>query len=269
MRIGVVATGRRLSRDIVAPVTALAAEIDSGIELRFHEQCFASRGHFAGSDAERAAAFLEYANDPSLDAVWFGRGGAGTYRIVAAVMAGLGPAAHQKIWLGYSDAGFLLAALYRAGIGRPVHGPMPGDLVSKGPESVMRALRWFARRDEDALEPSLAGSLPAAAFNMVVLSHLLGTPLEPDLAGHVLMLEETCEPLYRIDRTMFHIASSASVRGVAGIRLGSCIPVEANDVDFGETEEAIVRHWCAVNAIPFLGSAAIGHTKDNRIVPFG
>ena len=33
---------------------------------------------------------------------------------------------------------------------------------------------------------------------MTVLSQLLGTPLQPDLGGHVLMLEEVGEALYRI-----------------------------------------------------------------------
>ncbi|MYK59293.1 MAG: LD-carboxypeptidase, partial [Rhodospirillaceae bacterium] len=32
-------------------------------ELVFHPQCFQSSGHFAGTDRERAAAFLSVAND--------------------------------------------------------------------------------------------------------------------------------------------------------------------------------------------------------------
>ena len=94
---------------------------------------------------------------------------------------------------------------------------------------------------------------------MTVFSQLLGTPLEPDLSGHVLMLEDVSEYMYRIDRALFHITSQDSVRRVAGIRLGRCSDVPENDPDFGETEEDIVRHWCGRANIPYLGRADIGH----------
>ena len=60
----------------------------------------------------------------------------------------------------------------------------------------------------------------APAFNMMVFSQLLGTSLQPDLDGHVLLLEEVSEYMYRIDRSLFHITSNPAIRRVAGIRLG-------------------------------------------------
>lgn len=265
--IGIVATGGPLSREAVGPVTALAAE--AGATLRFHEQCFAAHGHFAGTDAARADAFVELANDSALDAIWFARGGYGTCRIAEDVIGRLGPAARAKTFLGYSDSGYLLAALHKAGIGTVAHGPMPGDVLRHGEAPVRRALAWLARRDPAALEPHAAAGERAVAFNMIVFSQLLGTPLEPDLAGRVLMLEEVDEHHYRIDRTMFHISGNASVRRIAGLRLGGCAPVPPNDPDFGEDEEAIVRFWCGRAGIPWLGHAEIGHDAGNKVVPFG
>jgi muramoyltetrapeptide carboxypeptidase len=104
---------------------------------------------------------------------------------------------------------------------------------------------------------------------MIVFSQLLGTALEPDLAGHVLMLEEVEEHMYRIDRTMFHISSNPGVRRVAGIRLGLCAPIPPNDPEFGQSEAEVVRYWCERSGIPWLGRAEIGHDAANRIVPFG
>jgi muramoyltetrapeptide carboxypeptidase len=268
MRIGVVATGGPLSRDLVEPLRAIAASVDPSIRIRFHDQCFESHGHFAGADAAREDAFVQYANDPDIDSIWFGRGGYGTCRIAEGALARLGPAAAAKTYLGYSDAGYLLAGLYRHGIGTVAHGPMPGDL-RRGAEPVERALRWLVGRDPDCLEPSLAGGGKAAAFNMIVFSQLLGTPLEPDLGGHVLMLEEVEEHMYRIDRTMFHISGNENVRRVAGIRLGRCAPIPPNDPDFGQSEEEVMRYWCDRAGIPWLGGADIGHDNGNRVVPFG
>jgi muramoyltetrapeptide carboxypeptidase len=111
--------------------------------------------------------------------------------------------------------------------------------------------------------------VPQAAFNITVLGHLLGTPLEPDLSGHVLMLEDVSEHIYRIDRAMFHISASSNIRRVAGIRLGRISDVPPNDPEFGQDEEEVVRHWCEGASIAYLGRADIGHDIANKIVPFG
>ena len=42
-----------------------------------------------------------------------------------------------------------------------------------------------------------------------------------------------------------------------------------NDPDFAQTEEQVMRHWCNVSGIPYLGRADIGHDAENKIVPFG
>jgi muramoyltetrapeptide carboxypeptidase len=98
---------------------------------------------------------------------------------------------------------------------------------------------------------------------------LLGTPLQPDLDGHVLMLEEVAEAMYRIDRSLFHITSNAGIRRVSGIMLGRCSAITPNEPDFGMNEEEIARYWCGRSGIPWLGRADIGHDVNNKIVPFG
>jgi muramoyltetrapeptide carboxypeptidase len=251
-------------------VTALAAQHHPAVELVFHPQCFLSSGHFAGSDEERASAFIEIANDPSFDALWFGRGGYGSCRMAGDALAKLNDAARNKTYLGYSDAGVLLAGLYAKGFGSVVHGPMPADIARAGGEAaVMRSLGFLETRSPEALESSVAASGKVAAFNLMTFSQLLGTPLQPDLSGHVLMLEEVSEYMYRIDRSLFHVTSNPMVRRAAGIRLGRCSAVPDNDPPFGQTEVELVQHWCKRSGIPYLGRADIGHDADNKIVPFG
>jgi muramoyltetrapeptide carboxypeptidase len=246
-------------------VTALAAMVP-GIDLAFHPQCFLEQGHFAGTDAQRLAAFLECANDSAFDAVWFARGGYGSNRIAEAAVAELGEAAKAKQYLGYSDTGYLLAALYRAGIGHPVHAPMPGDIRREGgAEAVLRSLRWLTGDRSDA--EGARDAAPRAAFNLTTLAMLCGTALMPDLAGHVVMVEEVSEHLYAIDRLFFH--GTAHLRGIAGLRLGRVGDVPENDVPFGADEEGIARDWCARSGVAYLGRADIGHDVDNKIVAFG
>ena len=265
-RIAICAPACPITSDDAARVEPIAQAY--GVTLHFHPQCFLNDGHFAGDDATRLGAFLDCANDPGFDAVWFARGGYGSNRIAQQAMGRLGPSAGHKRYMGYSDMGYMLGALYRARVGQVCHGPMVADGRRDGGEAALhRALGFFAGRT-DGLEPSLAGEgHPVAAFNLTTLAMLAGTPIMPGLAGHVVMVEEVSEHLYAIDRLMFHV--TAHLGGVAGIRLGRVSDVPENDRPFGAEASEIVADWCARHAIPFLGGADIGHDADNRIVPFG
>jgi muramoyltetrapeptide carboxypeptidase len=235
-------------------------------DLMIHPQCFLSEGHFAGPDDARLAALREVMADESIDAIWFARGGYGSNRIAEAALADLPQAARQKIYMGYSDAGFLLAGFHKAGLD-VAWGPMPQDAMREGGEAaVTRAIDWLARRDRSALEPTLGS--PAMAFNLTVLATLLGTVLEPDFSGVDLLIEDVSEHHYRIDRTMFHLAASPNIRRVARLRLGRVGDIPPNDPDFGRDECSIVEEWCARSGIPYGGRADIGHDARNKVVPF-
>ena len=270
IRIGIVAPARRLEKATAERLNLAAARFEPSVELTFHPHCFLAHGHFAGTDTQRAAAVVEYANDPALDALWFARGGYGTGRIAADVLGRLLSPAGRKTYLGYSDCGFLLAGLYRQRIGQVAHGPLANDILREGgAESVARGLAFLARGDAATLEPALHHGVPVVAFNLTVLCHLLDTPLMPDLSGHVLALEEVAEPLYRIDRALGQLTQANSLQQLAGIRLGRVSDIAANDVDFGQTAEECVQFWCTKTGIAYLGTADIGHDVGNKIVVFG
>lgn len=267
MRIAVVAPSCTLRPEAAEAVSAIAASRGDA-ELVIHPQCFFSDGHFAGPDASRLQALREVMADDSYDAVWFARGGYGSNRIAEEVVADLPPAARSKTYLGYSDAGFLLAAFHRMGLD-VAHGPMVQDVARNGgAAAIHRALDWLVRRDESALEPGLTRGQRAMAFNLTVLSHLIGTAIEPDFADVELLIEDVAEHEYRIDRTMFHVTGSPMVRGVSGIRVGRISEIPDNDPAFGHDAESIVRDWCKRAGIAFLGHADIGHDAANRVVPF-
>jgi muramoyltetrapeptide carboxypeptidase len=265
-RIAICAPGKRLEREQADAVLAIAEARFPRLELSFHRQCFARHGHFAGDDATRLAALLDCANDPAVDAVWFAAGGYGSNRIAAEAVAGMGAAAHGKTFLGYSDTGYLLAAFYRAGIGKPVHGPMALDVSRDGGEAaIARALGYLAGCD-GGFEGGL-DERPTVAFNLMTLAMLVGTDLMPDLTGHVVLVEEVAEHLYAVDRLFFHVTQHLS--HIAGLRLGRLTEVPENDRPFGAGPEEIARQWCDRARIPYLGFADIGHDAGNKLVPFG
>lgn len=270
MRIGICAPSTPFTREDAARVTALAAESHPEAELVFDDQCFIEQGHFAGSDAQRLEAFVRLANDPAYDAIWFVRGGYGACRIAEAAVKQLKGPAKSKTYLGYSDQGNLLGALYKAGIGWPVHGPMPADIRRQGGEdAVRRSLDWLVKGDPKSVESHIEAGHQYAAFNLMTLAMLVGTSLMPDLKDHVLMVEEVSEYLYAFDRAFFHVGEHLKGAGLAGLRLGRVSDVPENDRPFGETAEEIAQRWCDRFGIPYLGAADIGHDSANKVVPFG
>lgn len=267
MKIAVVAPSCTLSPQAAEAAVAIAAARGDA-ELVLHPQCFFSDGHFAGPDSARLEALREVMADERYDAVWFARGGYGSNRIAEAAATEISPAARLKKYLGYSDAGFLLAAFHKAGLD-VAHGPMVQDRMREGGEAAIhRALDWLVKEDTSALEPDLKPGQPAMAFNLTVLSSLLGTPLEPDFTDVELLIEDVAEHEYRIDRAMFHLTGSASVRRAASIRMGRMTDIPDNDPVFGSDAESIVRDWCKRSGISFGGHADIGHDAANRVVPF-
>src|SRR5687768_7220591 len=97
MKIAVVAPSNTLKREAAEQVQAIA-DRRGDCELVFHPQCFLSDGHFAGADAVRLAALLEVTADPSVDAVWFARGGYGSNRIAEAALGQLPEGARSKLF---------------------------------------------------------------------------------------------------------------------------------------------------------------------------
>ena len=269
--IALVCPGGQITKELAEKTAGIAAaRFGDAVKLHVHPQCFSVAGHFAGPDAERSAAFLEVANDPQYDAVWFARGGYGACRLDDALFATLNEHARAKTYLGYSDNGTLLARLYKEKIGRPVHGPIPTDLArERGEEAIARSLSYLVNCDAEALEPTVKSGKKLAAFNITVLAHLVATEWMPDLSEHVIMLEDVGEYLYRIDRAMFAIMANAGVRRAEGVMLGRVSDIPENDRPFGQTEEELVKDWCKRVGVPYLGRADIGHDAGNKIVPFG
>ncbi|MEO1041416.1 MAG: LD-carboxypeptidase [Pseudomonadota bacterium] len=271
MKIAVVAPSRSLPRQAADQLFSLKEKHSelSNVTISIDDQCFAASGHFAGDDQARAAAFLDAANDPTIDTVWFARGGYGSGRILPLILPALrAPAAH-KTYIGYSDTGYILAALAQMGVGKSVHGPMVSDLLRPGgDDAVLRVLRWLAADSEASLEPSLEQGKRSYAFNLTILASLAASQYLPNLDGAVLMIEEIGEHLYAIDRNLMTAFSSGHLDRLQGIRCGRVSDVPQNDIDFGQSTEEIVRSWCDRYRVDYLGPADIGHDVDNKLVPF-
>lgn len=272
LTIGIVAPAKAITRETAEKFDQFVYQnYGNEVKLRIHPQCFLREGHFAGNDEARGLAFLEYANAPDIDVIWFARGGYGSMRLYDDVFERLDHNARAKAYIGYSDMGAMLARLYRMQIGRPIHGPVPTEINRKNGEAcIKRVLDYVTGRNKDGLENTIQTPHPRIAINLTVLEHLIGTQWMPDISGHVLMLEDVSEYEYAIDRKMFSLCNSEHFHKVAGVAAGRFSDVPENeDVQFGMTSVEIIKSWCARTGIPYLGEADIGHDVDNKLVVWG
>ena len=225
-----------------------------------------SHGHFAGDDDTRARAFLDIANDDSYDAVWFARGGYGSCRVAEAVVAGLTEASRRKTYLGYSDAGALLAGALpgrirarrarSGGAGRPARRRRRCGGACAGLDDRPRAGGAGAdgrRRDQDG-GIQHHGAQPVARHAAAARPRRACADAGGGGRGACTGSIARC----------FTSPATPTIRRVAGIMLGRCSAITPNEPDFGMNEEEIARHWCARSGFRGSGAPTSGTTSTTR-----
>jgi muramoyltetrapeptide carboxypeptidase len=96
---------------------------------------------------------------------------------------------------------------------------------------------------------------------------LLGTPFMPPLDGAILLVEDTAEQPYRLDRMWTHLELAGVFRKIRGIVLGQFIGCEPRNGDFTAAE--VLRDLAAATGVPCASGFPIGHGDINEPVPLG
>ena len=237
------------------------------VELGSHWDQKAS--YLAGTDEQRRHALLEAWKNPDCKAILCTRGGYGSARLLEQWQW---PLESPKWLIGFSDITGLLWSLATAGISS-IHGPVLTTLAEE-PD-------WSQQRLFDALEGRylkpligdgwgggrVAGKLLPA--NLTVATHLLETPLQPDLNGAILALEDVTEAPYRIDRMLTHWRLCGAFKQIKGIALGRFSRCEAPVGSNSWTVEEVLRDRLGDLGLPVVSGLCFGHDGENAALPVG
>ncbi|HEU0013923.1 MAG TPA: LD-carboxypeptidase [Longimicrobium sp.] len=239
--------------------------------------CRGRCGYLSGTDAERAADFNAALRDPTIDAVWFLRGGYGGMRILDAV-DWRALADRPRALIGFSDNTAVHLAAQRAGV-VSFHGPHPHT-----PEFPPFALDAFLRV---VTRPGPAGVLPLPADarvetiaggaaegrlvggNLSLLSATMGTPYQLRPEGAILFIEEVGESAYRLDRMLAQLRLAGVLEAVAGIAVGGITEVPDEGKDGHPTAAEVLREALGGPGIPVAMGFPFGHVDDNWTLPVG
>jgi len=271
---------------LIAPAGPLAspAELDAaiarvealGLRAALGEHVLGRHGFLAGTDAERAHDVNAALRDPGVRGIFAVRGGYGTTRLLERVDYDA-LRADPKVLLGYSDLTALLDACTARADVVTFHGPVVA-LSPWGPDEIGWLRRAVLSNDPigslsvsagRALVPGRArGRL--AGGNLSLMAALVGTPYAIDCAGAIVFLEETDEAPYRIDRMLTQLRSAGTLRGCAGIVLGTFANCDAAEDAAPERRLAhVFADRLGDLGVPILDGAPIGHEGEQWTLPVG
>ncbi len=235
-------------------------------------------GYLAGKDENRRYQLAKAWKDPESRGILCARGGFGTTRLLenwtweVGKDQGTTSFPHPKWLIGFSDITALLWSLYIEGFSS-VHGPVLTTLGKEPDWSIQRLFDWVEGR---ALEPlkgcGWSGGVATGILlpaNLTVATHLLCTPIQPNLEGVILAFEDVTETPYRIDRMLTQWRMSGAFSKVRGIALGSfsrCEPLP-NVPSF--SVEEVLRDRLSDLGIPIVSDLPFGHETSNGILPVG
>lgn len=272
---------------LISPSSAIGPEADLDGALARARACGfapvldlgAKRRHqrFAGTDAQRAAAFARAAAQPAR-AVMITRGGYGLTRLLP-LLDFKALARADKQWIGYSDfTAFQLAMLAKA---RAVTWSGPALLDDFGPTATPP--------DETTvgtLHDALAGRTEVLGFrangpagvdargvlwggNLTLVCHLLGTPWFPKVKGGILMLEDVSEHPYRVERMLDQLLHAGVLDAQSAVLIGYVNRYTLSPRDAGFDLPAVIKRLRTLTRTPIITGLPMGHASPKLTLPHG
>jgi muramoyltetrapeptide carboxypeptidase len=240
-----------------------------GFQTVFSREFYQVNGYLAGPDTHRAEILNAAFSDDRIKGIWCARGGYGALRILKYIDFEI-VRSNPKIFIGCSDASVLLNTFFdRCGL-ITFHGPMIESL-STADEKTREGLNVLfstqaltvATEKRIVIYSGIANGIVSGG-NLTTICHMVGTPFQPNFSGHILLLEDTGEAPYRIDRMLTQMKMACCFDGISGMILGSF--EKCGEIDHIHT---IFHEIFSDMDIPILAGLNVGHGYPNLTIPFG
>lgn len=269
--IGILATARKIELATLQPGIKLLESW--GLHVVIGKTIGKEEHQLAGADWLRATDFQEMMDNPSIKAIWAGKGGYGTVRIIDRL--DFTKFRKKPKWvIGFSDMTVLHSHINNMGI-ETMHALMTMNAKTATPdaiESLRKAL--FGEKLEYTL-PNHAFNKPGKASgelvggNLSVLYSILGSKSEVDYNGKILFIEDLDEYLYHIDRMMMNLKRNGYFNGLKAVIVGGMTEMKDNDIPWGKNALEIIQDILKDYKIPVIYNFPAGHIKDNHAMIFG
>ena len=264
-------------REVARLQAGIRLIVDQGFAVKLSGPVEPREGYLADTDEQRAAHLHRLWADEEVRAILAVRGGYGCLRLAGLLDWEL--LARTPKWLiGFSDVTLLLNTLFhRCGL-VSVHGPVATSLARSDEQSLVSLFTLLTGTLEERIRPrglevlrGGTGRGPLVGGNLTTLVHSLGTPWDHSWDGCLLLLEDTNEPLYRLDRMLTQLALAGRLERLAGLILGDFDLAGTDSLAGLRLREAV---WARVLELvgpgfPVWADFPAGHRTANLALPIG
>lgn len=279
--IGVVAPSSPEKKEKLYKATKVIENL--GFRVVHGQSCHEKHGYLAGDDELRAFDINSMFRNPRVNAIFCMRGGYGASRILDLIDYNT-IYKNPKIFMGYSDITALHIAIIQKSELITFHGPMlTSDLISSKFEEYTKAAMLKALTNPVPLgeiipprgkvKPSMLypGNAQGEIIggNLSLLVSTLGTPYEIDTRGKILLIEETGEKPYKIDRMLTQLRLSGKLYDVEGIALCQFTDCCACDTDESLSLDEVFEEILLPLKKPIIKNVYTGHGEGMATIPMG
>lgn len=235
--------------------------------------------YLSASDDDRAAEFMKYIVDDTIDCILCGRGGYGVLRILEKLDFAL-IRKNPKIIIGFSDVTALLTPIFEHTGLVTFHGPVAVSSFNSFTQNHFKKVLFSNDKFEpiETKEPNAIiinegiarGVLKGGNLRMIVST--LGTPYEPNLDNSILFLEDVSEPAYKVDRMLSQLLLSGKLDNCKGIIFGQFDNLNSRQAfhpGYSYTIKEVIEQLYSKLNIPIMVGMPFGHVKDKLTLPIG
>ena len=219
----------------------------------------------AGTVQQRVDDILWACNEPSIDFIWFARGGYGTIQLLESIHTSI-----NKPILGFSDATALGALITNQRKSWFYHAPVVHSLADLCNEETQHALRTFLQGGPlpsmtvtplyNKTDTPITGRLVGG--NLCVISSAMGTPYQLETKDCILMLEDVGEPAYKVHRMLTQLRYGGLLSQSSAIVLGTFSHCDGTKT-FSLMEA--IKDALHDLSVPVYSTLQFGHGTDNII----
>ena len=252
-----------------------------GLRVKLGAHVDDRHGYMAGRDEDRAADLHAALADPEVRAIVCLQGGYGMPRLIP-LLDEAAFAANPKAICGYSDLTTLHLAQQRwanavsfysngvTGIGAP-------EVTEFSRASLRRALfssepyGQIGPNPDDPYVRTIVGGRATGRLTggcAGLLSSAIGTRLQPDFRGRIVVLEEIDNEGYILDGILTQLRNAGLFDGAVGIVVGDIKTKWSGGIAELSAED-IVEEVLAPLGLPLVFGLPIGHNKHHATVPLG
>jgi len=233
--------------------------------------------YFSAPDEQRAAEFMKFIEDKSIDAIACGRGGYGSGRILKHLDFDL-IRNNPKVIIGFSDITILLLAIRKLSGLISYHGPVGSVKLNTYTGNNLLNTIFFREKYDIYKLPGVQvindgvaeGEITGGNLTMIISS--LGTPYEIDTKDKLLFIEDVSEHAYQIDRMLTQLYNANKLQTATAIIFNGFKNINLRRPFYpnkGYSTLEVIEQIVKPLKIPLIHNFEFGHEDNMITLPIG